>query len=279
MAISIGPSGRVGKADQPLLDPPGARTHHVVVLGPAEPLGFAVGIVPDPDGLLELAVGPAVGVDAVVLVEDVEDRVVVELDGCVVPEPLHLPGGPDAGRLLLTHRSHAPAAVADPPPGVRGDIEGASARLDRARPASGLGQAHRVEVHPTVAPQVLAGLLERRDRPVPREVEAHTELVLVEDDAQLVKGTNHLDAERTDAGVHPVPQLTRGPNHPVIAARHHDRERVLHRQVRVLAQTEDQQRFAVVGMAVEVVAVVEVAVARRGVTNRLGGLVDREVVP
>jgi hypothetical protein len=69
------------------------------------------------------------------------------------------------------------------------------------------------------------------------------------------------------------------PDHLVPVTRHDARERVLHREVRVLAQAEDQECAAVVGVAVEVVAVVEVPVTRGDVTDGLGGLVDRVVVP
>src|SRR2546421_5929712 len=56
------------------------------------------------------------------------------------------------------------------------------------------------------------------------------------------------------------------------------RERVLHSEVRVLPDPDDQEELVAAPVHVEVVTVVEVAVARPDVADRLGDLVERVVV-
>jgi crotonobetainyl-CoA:carnitine CoA-transferase CaiB-like acyl-CoA transferase len=58
----------------------------------------------------------------------------------------------------------------------------------------------------------------------------------------------------------------------------HHRERVGHAQVRVLAHARDQHQLVAAAVQVEVVAVVEVAIARRHVADRLRDLMHRIVV-
>ena len=58
----------------------------------------------------------------------------------------------------------------------------------------------------------------------------------------------------------------------------HQREGVLHAEVRVLPEPEDRAELAVRGVQVEVVAVVEVAVAGADVADHVGDLVQRVVV-
>jgi hypothetical protein len=55
-------------------------------------------------------------------------------------------------------------------------------------------------------------------------------------------------------------------------------ERIGDAEVRVLAETRDQEQLAARGVAVEVVAVVEVAIAGEDVVERVGGLVGEVLV-
>ena len=268
-----GTAGGLGEAQHRGLDVTRARRDDHVVLRAAQVLGRSVRVVPDPGGLLDGA--GAVGV----LVDHVEDRVVLELHRRVVPHADHLALGADAGRLLLADRAHAPAAVAGAPPLVGRDLEGLVTGGDGAGPLTGLGQAHRVEQHPTVLADVLTGLLERGDRADPGQVGRHSVLVRLDDEAQLLERTDDLDADRTDRHVHAIAELPRRAHHAVGVAVHDDHEGVRDGQVRVLAVAEDGEGVPVVLVAVEVVAVVEVAVAGGRVADRLGGLVDRIVVP
>ena len=98
-------------------------------------------------------------------------------------------------------------------------------------------------------------------------------------EAQALQRLEHLDLEGTDRGVHAVAELPRRAHHAVAVAALHAGEGVLGGQVRVLAQPHHHEQLVGRGVQVEVVAVVEVAVAGGDVANRLAGLVDREVVP
>ena len=101
----------------------------------------------------------------------------------------------------------------------------------------------------------------------------------VERAAQRLEALDHLDLERTDRRVHPVEaELARRPHDAVLVAAAHEREGVGDAEVRVLALPDDEEQLVGARVAVEVVAVVEVAIAGAGLADRLGDLVDREVV-
>ena len=98
-------------------------------------------------------------------------------------------------------------------------------------------------------------------------------------DAESAQRLQHLDPERAHRDVGPVDERRRRPHDVLGTAPAHIDERVHHAQVGVLPQTEDGEPLVVAGMHVEVVAVVEIPVARGGVRDELGGLVDGIVVP
>ena len=115
--------------------------------------------------------------------------------------------------------------------------------------------------------------------PFPGQVEGEAVLVLVEHVADPLQALEHLEVERADRQVHSVDaHLARRAHDPVQGAPPDERERVLHRQVRVLAHPEDHHQLVRRRVEHEVVAVVEVPVAGGGVAHDLGGLVDRVVV-
>jgi hypothetical protein len=138
---------------------------------------------------------------------------------------------------------------------------------------------HRSGVTTTVAADEVRLLLQRRHRPLPHEVGRDAVLVLVDHDPQAAQRLEHLDAERADREVHAVAELLRRPQHPVVVAALHARERVLDGEIRVLPHAEHHEQRVARGVQVEVVAVVEVPIARRDEADRLGGLVHRKVVP
>src|SRR5262249_26967383 len=256
------------------------RRHHaragderVLELGTAQPFGLAGRVGPDAHRLL----GGALAV--VLLVEDVQQRELGELHRRVVPHSSQLPLAlADAGMLGLADGTHAPRAVAGAPPPVGRDIEVLVADFERPRPEAGLGEAHRVEQHPPVLPDVLARLEERRDRALPRQVAGDAVLGGLQDHAHLLQAFDDLDVERPDARVHAVVELARGPHDPMLVAPADARERVLHAEVRGLPDTHDQHQLVAASVQVEVVAVVEVAVAGPDVADRLRDLVERVVV-
>ena len=245
------------------------------MVGAAERLGRPVDAeAPDLHGLLEHARAVEL------LLHDVLDRVVAELHRRVVPErERHAELRANARRLGLADGAHAPRAVARAPEAVGRDRELLARDLERARPEAGLRQARGVERDAAELADEVARLEVRRDVAVPDQIERESPLVRLADHAQLAQALDHLDAQRADARVHAVvAELARRAHHALYTVAQHHRERVGRAQVRVLAEAHDQEQLVAAAVQVEVVAVVEVAIAGRDVADRLGDLVDGVVV-
>jgi hypothetical protein len=102
--------------------------------------------------------------------------------------------------------------------------------------------------------------------------------VVVHHEADALQPLEHLDPERPDGGIHSVAQLFRRSHDPVLVAAPYAGKRVLYGQVRVLAHAHDHEQLVAATVHVEVVTVVEVAVAGPDVPDRLRDLVQRVVV-
>ncbi|MFC7103357.1 hypothetical protein ACFQQB_24710 [Nonomuraea rubra] len=104
-------------------------------------------------------------------------------------------------------------------------------------------------------------------------------LVRLQDHPEPLEPLHDLDPERAHPRVHAVgAQLARGADHPVQVGGADAGEGVGDAQVGVLAEADDEHELVGGGVAVEVVAVVEVAVSGGHVPHDLGGLVDGVVV-
>ena len=184
------------------------------------------------------------------------------------------------GGLGLAHRSHPPRAVAGALPSVGRDLDDLVVEADLAGPAAGLGEAHGVEQHPTVLADVVAGLLEGGDGPVPAQVVGDAPLVGLEHHPHRLQRLDHLDPERPHRGVDPVDQLARRAHHPVLGAPAHQGEGIADTaRFGYWPEAHDQEQLVGRAVQVEVVAVVEVAIAGADVADRLRHLVHRIVVP
>jgi hypothetical protein len=245
----------------------------VVELGPAEVVGLPVGVVPDPDPLLERAVPVGLFLD------DVEDLVVVELHRRVVPDAGHLAAfAPDAGGFGLADRPDAPGPVPHAPPGLGLDGEGLAGDLEGPGPAAVLAEPGGVEGQAAEVADLLLGLLERGVGALEGHVQRQGVLGGLEDEADLLQRLHHLDPQRAGGQVHPVVELPAGAHDPVLVAPADDGEGVLGAKVRVEAEPQHEEEVARAVVGVEVVAVVEVAVAGPDVADGFRDLVDREVV-
>jgi len=247
----------------------------VLVLDGPELLDGPLGVAPDAARLVESQGA------VVLLVADVEDGVVGELHGEVVPHAVQGAGptSVDAFGLGLAVGADPPAAVAGAPPAIGRHLEALVADPQPALPGAGLGEARSIEEDPAVAAQELVLLLDGGDGAPPVQVTRDAVLVLLEDEAQLLEGLHDLDAEGTHPQVHAVAQLLRGPHDVLLLSPPHAGESVLDGQVRVLPHAHDHEELVARGVEVEVVAVVEIAVAGADEAHRLGGLMDGEVVP
>ncbi len=272
---------RLREGDRRRVDHAGARHEVEVVLGPAQLLVLAAG-PPGGERPGQRAVLEDAGAVAVLL-HDVEDREVVEAHRRVVPEERADLAGVDAGVLGLADRPHAPGAVAGAPPRVGRDGEVLAGDRHRPLPLAELGEALGVEGDAAVAAHEVRVLEERRVRAGPGDVDGDA-VRLLDHEAQSPQGFHDLDADRADRRVEAVAaELAGRADDPVevgaVGRQPADAEEgVLHVEVRVLAQPEDAEQVVGPPVHVEVVAVVEVAVAGADVADHLGDLVDGVVV-
>jgi hypothetical protein len=142
-----------------------------------------------------------------------------------------------------------------------------------------LGQALGIEDHPPLAAQVLAGLEHGRNVPLPGHVHGHVVLRRVDDDPQAAERLEHLDVERAHGEIRPIGQRLRRPHDVLRVAPPHVDERVDHAQVRVLAEPEDGGPLSAGRVHVEVVAVVEIAIAGPRMRDQFRCLMNRKIVP
>ena len=246
---------------------------NVLVPWRAQPLRLALRIGPDAHRFLELALA------AVQLVADVENRVIIELHGAVVPHAAHAVGAlMDAGGLVLAHRADAPGAVAAAFPAVGRDSNALAVDLEPAGPAAGLGEAHRIKEHPALAAHVLARLEESGNGAFPGDVHGDAPLVGLEHKTHPLQALEHLDADGPHGGVGAVAELARCAHHAVGVALAQRDEGVLHGKRRVLAQAHHHEQLATRVMHVEVVAIVEIAVGTADVADGVRDLMQGVVV-
>ena len=244
------------------------------MLGAPEILDGAVGVDPDPLALDQRALA------VVPLVTDVQDGVVVELHREVVPHAAHHVGAlPDAVALGLPHRPDAPGAIAAPVAAVGGDGVVGPRHREGARPEARLGQALGVEDHPPLAAQVLAGLGHGGNVALPGHVHGHAVLGRVDHDPQAVERLEHLYAERARPTGRPGRSAASTPARcaaPRPAARRRTRRP---RPGSGTGRTRRWRTTRADRVHVEVVAVVEVAIAGARMRDELRRLMNGEIVP
>jgi hypothetical protein len=96
---------------------------------------------------------------------------------------------------------------------------------------------------------------------------------------QAAQRLEHLDVERADGKVGPILQRGRRPHDVLLLTQAYVDECVDHAQVGVLAEPEDGGPLGTGRVHVEVVAVVEVAIAGSRMCDELRCLVNRKIVP
>jgi hypothetical protein len=184
-----------------------------------------------------------------------------------------------AAGLGLAHWSDPPRPVLRPEDARDVDGERPPCVADLSLPAPELREARHVHRDPRAGSYRLAPLLDTGRARDERQVALDAGLVRLEHDARAAHRLHDLDPERSDARVRRVlrcaPRAVKG----VLLAVAHDREAAVQDSaVGIQAHPHGEVELPVVRVAVEPVAVVDVAVARRRVGDRLGDLVDRVVV-
>ena len=149
---------------------------------------------------------------------------------------------------------------------------------DLPAPRTHLGEPLRVQRDSGARAQDVPLLLHDVEQPVPRQVDGHA-LGLVHDDAQLVQRLGDLDAVADHVLVEPVgvDGVRKMHRRLLIPAADED-ERILHAEIRVVADAGDQEDVAGAVVGVEVGPVIEVAVRAAGPCDRLRDLVNGEFV-
>src|SRR5512140_1374243 len=137
--------------------------------------------------------------------------------------------------LLLANRADAPRPIARAPPTIGRRREGFVTDLDRAGPIARLREAHGIEHDPAVLADVLPRFEERRNRALPGEITGEAVLRRFEDETHPLQALDHFDAERADAGVHPIAEHARGAHHVMLPPARHAGKGVLHGEVWILA--------------------------------------------
>ncbi len=187
--------------------------------------------------------------------------------------------GPDPRGFRLPDRSHTPRMISGPFPAIGPRLADLPVNGQCARPAARLGDPLSVGDHAGQMPGEGRRFEVRRDVAFELEIEGEGRLVGLAAHPKALEPLDHLDLDRADRGVEPVaPQLSRASEHglPTISGEH--RERVGHSEVRVLAHAHDQEEGAGRIVDVEVVAVIEVAVACKNPIESLRDLMGQVVV-
>ena len=183
-------------------------------------------------------------------------------------------------RCRLAHTPDAPRPVLRAPPRLLVDLELAVGGLDGAGPATELVEAGRVHRSTRAVPQDLSVLLDRRGPGREREVAGQTGVVVLEHDPGAPQRFDDLQPERPDRHVGALERRpTRTEEGVLASAGRHRTEGAVHDPAgRVDGHPDAEVRRAVEGVAVEPRPVVDVAIRRRRMGDRLGCLVDGEVV-
>ena len=114
---------------------------------------------------------------------------------------------------------------------------------------------------------------------LPRHVHGHVVLGRIDDDPQAAERLEHLNVERAHGEIRPVVQRLRRPHDVLRVAPPHVDERIDHAQVRVLAEPEYGGPLGADRVHVEVVAVVEIAIAGPRMRDQFRRLMNRKIVP
>ena len=185
-----------------------------------------------------------------------------------------------AARLGLADAAHAPRTVLGAVTDRLAHLDLAVRAADDAAPAAELVEARGVHRPPSPAPQDLPRLLDRRRARREDQVARDATLVVLEHHARPLHRFDDLDAERSDLHLGAFGRRAPRAVETVLACvrPNHAEGAVEDAAVRIDRHADAEVVGAVVRVAVEPSAVVDVAVAGRRVGDRLRRLVDRIVV-
>ena len=183
-----------------------------------------------------------------------------------------------AGRRRIADRADPPAPVLGAVDARGIDAQRAPGVADLALPEAELVEARRLHAA-DAARDALEALLDVGGASDPAQLGGDAGLVVVDGDAQALHRLEDLELPRADLEVGRLLGRAARSVEGVLLAVARDREAAVHDlEVRIERGADAEVELALVLVAVEPVAVVDVAIARRGPGDRLGRLVDRIVV-
>ena len=204
---------------------------------------------------------------------------VLPVQGRPDEEELRRAAGRRTTDLGLADGAYAPGAVLGAVHRRGIHRHGLAGVADLALPAPELREARGVHHDAPAGLGGLAALLHARGARGKGQVAGDAGLVVVERDARHAHRLHDLDPERPAARVGWIGgRAARAVEGVLLAAAHDAEAAVQDAPVRVEAHGHAEVELPVVGVAVEPVAIVHVAITGGGVRHRLGRLVDRVVV-
>ena len=257
--------------DHRVLGVPGAGRVGDVDPRPAQLFDSAVG--PDSGGVVEDA--KAVGL----LLDDHDDRKVVEPQRHIEPMEAWILIGRFAGGFGLANRADAPRPVAGADPGGGVDCVLVAVDGERSLPRPHLGEAAGVKDGLAANAHDVGRLVDRYERALPRQVEREAQRRVVADQPQAAQRFDDLDAVGADALVEAV--IAEGVGEvdgALLVAASQQSERVGDPEVRIHAEAGDQKQLVGAIVGVEVAAVIGVAVGAGDVRQRQRHLMQRVFV-
>ena len=194
------------------------------------------------------------------------------------PEELRRCGRDQRLRIAQADGPHAPGAVTGPDKAV--DPLAHAIEFDPALIASVLRQPGIVHQGARTDPPDEARLLDRRAAAGEDDIGGDAAIRRVDGHAQFVQRLDHFDADRANGKIHPFHvETSRGMQRGFHPVADHDKSGIGDVQVRINAERgcEERRISGLVRIAVEKIAVVEIAVSPR-IGHRLRRLVDRIVI-
>ena len=218
---------------------------------------------------------------AVMVFEGVEVRAeVAEVNGS--PHPVHarlLVEQARGTRFRLTDGADAPGLVSHADHALGGDLGAGSIDAEVALPAAELGEARVVHDHARTLEHEVLGFLRRNRRGAEGEVALDPRLVGLHADADDSHGLHDLQAKRSHGRFGALARRAPRGVEGMLAAADRDAEvGVHHVPVGIEPEADLEDELPVLVETVEPVAIVEVPIARSGLVDRVGCLVDHEVI-
>ena len=271
-------AGGVRKCDRRTLEFAGARLVFVVELRATHLFDRAAGRhAADLDRLFDQRVAVFVAFEK----ELVQAVVGLKRDPCVKETKARTDvAHTNSGRFRFANAAHAPRMVPRTAPAVRRHVKTFSSNFEGPRPSADLGITRRVHRHASMWKSLKSlWFFDCGNRAFENQVKRNAMLVRLTEEPHFLKPLDHFGAEGTNRGIEPIAAELSGCTHDVdLFADRHRNESVGCPQVGILAHAHNDEEFVTTRMHIEVVAVVEIAIARKNMVEGFTRLMRHEFV-